>query len=277
MTVVARDAEIASPGVLTIRGGANVNVDGIGVIGGAATGNLISCGEPAETLRSTLSLAGVTVSKLFGAGGVLGIGTCDVEIDRSELEAGAAILVMGDDSRVTADRCVFRGPVTSGAYLQTVSAVRVFARITNSVFRDVYLSEGTADTALPGSTFELAFNTFVFSAQGLGQFCEPMSAFRTVRFENNVFYAAATANVVIPAGCTFANNILFPQPQSVPGNRSVDPQLVDLASRDYRLQATSPAIDTAVPTAGLSTAHDHAGVVRPQGAALDVGAFERTP
>jgi hypothetical protein len=48
---------------------------------------------------------------------------------------------------------------------------------------------------------------------------------------------------------------------------------VDAASNDYRLSATSPALDSGETRADVPT--DILGVVRPQGAGFDVGAYER--
>jgi hypothetical protein len=49
-----------------------------------------------------------------------------------------------------------------------------------------------------------------------------------------------------------------------------DPQFV--GAGDYRLQATSPAIDAGVPT---SASRDHDGIQRPQAEGWDIGAYER--
>ena len=48
---------------------------------------------------------------------------------------------------------------------------------------------------------------------------------------------------------------------------------IDAASNDYRLSATSPALDSGETRADVPT--DILGVVRPQGAGFDVGAYER--
>ena len=52
---------------------------------------------------------------------------------------------------------------------------------------------------------------------------------------------------------------------------SADPQFVDLAAGDLRLQATSPAIDAGRVVA---VTHDKIGVARPAGAGFDLGAYE---
>lgn len=51
-----------------------------------------------------------------------------------------------------------------------------------------------------------------------------------------------------------------------------DPRFVDSASADFRLQATSPAIDQSSAT--LAPTEDFVGTQRPQGAGHDIGAFE---
>jgi hypothetical protein len=50
-----------------------------------------------------------------------------------------------------------------------------------------------------------------------------------------------------------------------------DPLFYDAVSRDYQIDAASPAVD-----AGVTTEHgiDYLGVVRPQDAGFDIGAFE---
>jgi hypothetical protein len=50
---------------------------------------------------------------------------------------------------------------------------------------------------------------------------------------------------------------------------------VDAANGDYQLQSGSPAIDAGSATGAPAT--DFAGTARPQGAAVDIGAFEATP
>jgi len=60
-----------------------------------------------------------------------------------------------------------------------------------------------------------------------------------------------------------------------PGNEHADPLFTDGAGGDLRLQSGSPALDQGATIPGLS--EDYDGTPRPQGAGVDIGAFERTP
>jgi Right handed beta helix region len=57
-----------------------------------------------------------------------------------------------------------------------------------------------------------------------------------------------------------------------PGNEHADPLFVDGPGGDLHLQAGSPALDRGATIPGLTDDHD--GTVRPQGAGVDIGAFE---
>jgi hypothetical protein len=67
---------------------------------------------------------------------------------------------------------------------------------------------------------------------------------------------------------------------------NADPLFVNPAGEDFRLQAVSPAVDAGVTDPvystflslyGIDIAKDIAGKPRPQGPAIDLGAYERTP
>jgi hypothetical protein len=73
---------------------------------------------------------------------------------------------------------------------------------------------------------------------------------------------------------TGSNNLWFggdAVPTFLMGNVEADPMFVDVASRDFRLQPSSPAIDAGVDT-GIG--FDFMYLFRPQGGAYDLGAYE---
>jgi hypothetical protein len=86
--------------------------------------------------------------------------------------------------------------------------------------------------------------------------------------------AEGTGNVVQtnllygnPGGATYGSGL------TVSGSIASDPAFVDRSGGDLRLQSGSPAVDRGV--ASWSTPYDVAGVARPKGAGVDLGAYER--
>lgn len=71
--------------------------------------------------------------------------------------------------------------------------------------------------------------------------------------------------------CDISNTSIGPV--AITGASSADPLFTDFAAHNFRLQATSPAID-AVPT---GPATDILGTARPQGSRYDLGAYEFKP
>ncbi len=108
-------------------------------------------------------------------------------------------------------------------------------------------------------------------------------------FRNNIFYASSPTisvhnpatidnNVVYTAGGGFSvsyngTNCSSPSQLSSQNWLTFDPKFVNPDGRDFHLQASSPCIDAGVSIDGLTTDPD--GNARPQGAAFDIGAYER--
>jgi hypothetical protein len=103
-----------------------------------------------------------------------------------------------------------------------------------------------------------------------------------VTIMNNIFYGAYTHYEVDEdslQGFTADYNLKYPASSTVwsepHGIWDVDPQLMDLTSRDVHLQPTSPAIDAGIALHEVS--QDLDGVSRPQGLQYDIGAYEYVP
>jgi hypothetical protein len=101
---------------------------------------------------------------------------------------------------------------------------------------------------------------------------------------NNIFYQPRTAGVWFEVGGnsgTVTNNLTYganlitgsSAGLALAGNRTGDPQFVDVAARDFFLQAGSPAIDRGATLP--SVLDDFLGVKRPRGAGVDIGAYEQ--
>lgn len=95
----------------------------------------------------------------------------------------------------------------------------------------------------------------------------------TYQLPGEAYFTVATinANSSMISG---SNNLWFglsTAPSQTTSNIVVDPLLMNPSAFDFHLQAASPAID-----AGLASnlAFDFDGVIRPQGAGIDIGAFE---
>jgi hypothetical protein len=139
---------------------------------------------------------------------------------------------------------------------------------------------------------------------------------KELHFENNIFSNVAGKSLNVPsaglhANSTAANNLFFPSPATLtwgskdtvalttddlalfpggPNNHIGDPRYVNAPQHDYGIGQGSAAIDVATETlatlnvlfqttygVGVTILLDHAGHVRPQGAAFDIGAFEGAP
>jgi len=104
----------------------------------------------------------------------------------------------------------------------------------------------------------------------------PKAAIDALHIDNNCWYQAQGDMIRLAGGSyTMAR---FPAYQGETGKEANsiarDPQLVDVAKRDFRLRAGSPCIDAA---GDVGADRDFAGNPVPQAAAPDIGAYEISP
>jgi hypothetical protein len=263
---------MANQYAIKLQDGASADIRGLRAAGTSATVQCSSTTSP----RSQLTLRDTVITAGDGGANLVYVDTCALTMLGGELDIGSSTGVsvqMIGEPIVSMDRVHVHGSNVSliGASL----AGRLGAKITNSLLENVSFNWATSDSGPPGSMVTMAFNTIVGQ---LSCRTNSGSAYRTTRYENNIVVASnSDPSVVDGTDCMLSNNILFPFTGSAGTNLVADPQFENMAAKDYRLRATSPAVDAAMPSAGLAATTDYAGVSRPQGAKADIGAFERVP
>jgi len=105
-----------------------------------------------------------------------------------------------------------------------------------------------------------------------------------INIRNNIFYRPngyAMTRYAATISCTFDHNLIYgvtgvmsdPTGCSVGANQTgVDPKFVNASANDFHLQSGSPAVDSGMTLAAVTTDID--GNARPQGSAFDLGARE---
>ena len=249
---------VGSAGRVTIRG-ATIETVGTSSYNGGV-------GDAEYQMGGTLNLIDVTVvatnaNRLYytaGGGGEL------LRVRFRGTDAiGSTVAIVNQGATIKADQLRVESANTKNATVLISDGGA--ATITNAMFENGFLQVDA------GGSLDLAFSTFVLGAT----FSAVYSYTNDARIENNIIVTGSGSAVTCP-GCVVERNVLFPAgPATLGTNRVADPKFI--SATDRRLKPDSPAIDTAVPSTELSTTHDHDGVMRPQGAAHDVGAFERTP
>lgn len=140
-------------------------------------------------------------------------------------------------------------------------------QIRNSVF-----SRGTRVETFIVDNFQMTHSTVVGVTEGLTVWAKEHA-----QLFNNVFWNNGNDLDVVGGDLTMVNNLLTTRQihgmavQTEVGSFTADPKFLDAGNADYRLAASSPAINRAV---SLLWGSDHDGGPRVYGDAADLGAFE---
>jgi hypothetical protein len=267
---VASGANLVSDTPIAVADGAKVEIRGITAAGASFT---VNCDSTTANWSTVL----ITDSKLvFGSdvGTLVTVGKCFATFERSDLEANDnSGVTLGTDAVFIANRSRFH---SSGQFGVGSFGSKIAVRITNSVLEHVFFLWNAGGSAPGDSLVTLAFNTIVLDGQGLDCSMNSTSQYRTSLYENNIVVATNVNSSVMGTTCTLSHNILYPFTGTVGTNIVADPLFVNAAAGDYHLDGASPAVDAAVPGDIVPSA-DYDGAARPQGAAPDIGAFERAP
>lgn len=277
--IVATGATLSGQSPIHVSEGANVKIRSVTAIGSY---EVVLCGSTTSSLSKlsisdSLLRAGSTSAPVLDVGHAgANDGRCEVTLSATDLDIGGSTgsgIFLSSNAVVLADRVRMHGNAifTVGAF-----GDRVAIRVTNSILDNVGFTWTTGDTGPPGSSIAMGFNTIHVDQIGLNCQSNSGSAYRVSRYENNIVYGTNVVSAVEGTDCMLSHNVLYPFTGAAGTNIVADPQLLDVANRDYHLKTTSPAIDAAVPTTLVATP-DFEGTQRPQGTAPDIGAFESHP
>jgi len=125
----------------------------------------------------------------------------------------------------------------------------------------------------PGTVF--ANNTIADNTNVGGSVGGMVAFYLDTTAENNIFWNNNGEDLFEADSNFVISYSLISNYQGVNGNFYADPLFVAPANDDYHLSANSPCIDSGTNTNAPAT--DIEGTLRPQGSAVDVGAYEYIP
>jgi hypothetical protein len=258
---------------LIVHDGADVDVRGLTIVAMRA----LRCGTPTGAL-SKAKLRDATITVLGNESPVLGVNRCAVSLAHADVSLGDSEIVIDllDDSSMLADRVHLHG--NKSHHIISFGS-RVNFTLTNSLLVDIGFDLSTTDTGAPGSKFTIAHDTLVYTVfYALGQGCGLVSNYLDVRYENSILAPLGAFDAIYGPNnsCRFTNTLMTRESIPFSGAIIADPRFVAPVTRDFHLQASSPAVDAAAASS-VGTQADLDGRARPVGAASDVGAYEYSP
>lgn len=141
----------------------------------------------------------------------------------------------------------------------------------NTVFnsnRGIILSAGGIYHLTTAPDYFNVFNNIVYdnASTGIGEGSGPLGIGQNNYYYNNLVFGNGTNMSLTTASQPHESGTVYAAPQFV--------NYVRTGGGDYRLNSTSPAIDKGSPTNAPTL--DLNGIARPQGGAVDIGAYEWT-
>jgi hypothetical protein len=240
---------------LTIRGTANVTVEGMtvrGATGAGSTGDGVRC-ELGDTDSPTCRLVGIQVLECRGQG--IEANTASLSVERSLIQSNVSggIAITGSDFSIVNSVIAQNGGASAGG------GVIVFGNPLS----------GNAD---------FQFNTVTENVGPTGQAATGLLCLGVtvpIGFKNSIVFGnqtTGTGTQVSGDNCTWTYSNIGPQTPGGTTNISAPPQFAAIG--DYHLGASSPCIDQAEPD-NVQTDDIDGRNTRPTGDGLDIGADER--
>jgi hypothetical protein len=262
-------AVVGDVAAIVVDSGANAHVRDLA----STSERQVQCGLASTSAPLSSILLERAPLTMIGAGLAFETQRCSLALENVDLTTNVDIIGTRDDSTFTADGFYVHATATN-----TIigAGARVKIDVTNAVLEDTVVVGFFNDAGPPGSSIRFSYSTFLL-ANELNLCTGATAMYASVAFENSILATQATndafAEPINPANCSFVSTILARQPTPPSGATVADPQFASLATRDFHLRSTSPAVDAAVP-ATTNPDHDIEGVTRPQGMAPDLGAYE---
>ncbi len=266
---------------LAATDGANVRLGGLTILYLTASsgGTAVDCRvATAGAAVPTLYLADVAVDSSAAVAAAIG---CNLTVADSRFHGrspDAAAIVCADPSVTTITRSMIDGgggivSLGAGSSMGITNSI-----IANQVNAQGSLVGGSFGTGAAGSlsvSFSTIINSPIKCTTGIPACANGTAA--GVCVANSIIIGTG-GDQVTGSACQMSYDLIMPQAVAPPGNNrvNIDPLFVDAANKNYALKPSSPAIDSADPSA-TPPATDYAGTPRPQGPRSDVGAFEYKP
>jgi hypothetical protein len=164
-------------------------------------------------------------------------------------------------SGVLADRNIYRNLVLHDTGLLCASCSAITINNGNDVMaynNVLYKNTGHGIIVGSGGSNARIYNNTVYGGLQTGIYIQPGSSGAIV--QNNIAYANATIQILNEGGATVSYNFV------------TDPSFMNVASLDFNLRSSSPAIDAGIVVSQVTT--DIRKRNRPQGPTHDIGAYE---